>query len=100
MDPALAFAQGWNVVYSNVVSTPAELVATAVLFQFWISVNNAIWITIFGGLCVISNLLFVGVYGELEFGFSMLKIILILMVNLMVSRKHRTNILGRRLTSL
>ena len=88
MDPALAFAQGWNVVYSDMVSIPGELVATAVLFQFWFSVNNAIWITVFGILVVFSNLLFVRVYGELEFGFSMLKIILILMINIMVSQDN------------
>ena len=85
VDPALAFAQGWNNVYSNVVSIPGELVATAVLFQFWLSVNNAIWISVFAALCVVTNLFMVRLYGELEFGFSMLKILLIVMVNIMVS---------------
>lgn len=42
VDPALAFANGWNQVYSYLVSIPAELSATAVIVEFWVTVNNAI----------------------------------------------------------
>ncbi len=42
VDPALSFADGWNLVYSYMVSIPAEIVAAAVLIQFWVTVNNAI----------------------------------------------------------
>ncbi|EHK98491.1 putative proline-specific permease [Glarea lozoyensis 74030] len=88
VDPALSFAQGWNSIYSSLVSLPAEIVAAAVIVEFWTqAVNSAVWITIFGILLVISNLLFVRVYGELEFGFASLKIMLIIGVNIM-------NILG------
>ncbi|KAJ5976424.1 hypothetical protein N7481_010131 [Penicillium waksmanii] len=41
-DPDLAFANGWNQIYSYLVSIPAELVATAVIVEFWTTVNNAI----------------------------------------------------------
>jgi len=65
-DPALSFAQGWNQIYSSAVGLPAEIVATAVLMEFWVNVNNAgvlqalfilaclitdfllVWITVFG----------------------------------------------------
>lgn len=83
-DPALSFANGWNQVYSYMVSIPAEIVAAAVLIQFWETyISNAVWITVFGLLMVLTAVMFVRVYGELEFGFSMLKIALILMVNIM-----------------
>lgn len=77
-DPALSFAQGWNTVYSTCMSLPAEITAAAVLIDFWSTLNNGIWITILGLLLFASNLFFVRVYGELEFCFSMLKIMLII----------------------
>ncbi|KAH6716728.1 putative amino acid permease [Leptodontidium sp. MPI-SDFR-AT-0119] len=83
VDPALSFANGWNLVYSYIVSIPAELVAAAVLVEFWLTINSAIWITIFGVLMIITSSLFIRVYGELEFGFSMMKIALIVGVNIM-----------------
>ncbi|RHZ46220.1 aromatic amino acid and leucine permease [Aspergillus thermomutatus] len=82
-DPALAFANGWNQVYSYLVSIPAELTAAAVIVEFWVTVNNAIWITVFGVLMLGTALLFVRVYGELEFGFSMIKIMLVIGINIM-----------------
>ena len=63
-DPALSFANGWNNVYSYMVSLPAEIVAAAVIVDFWTtSVNNAVWITIFGLLLVASNIYLVRIYG-------------------------------------
>ncbi|RLL95225.1 hypothetical protein CFD26_102459 [Aspergillus turcosus] len=82
-DPALAFANGWNQVYSYMVSIPAEMAAAAVIVEFWVTVNNAIWITVFGVVMLITGLVFVRVYGELEFGFSMIKIMLIIGINIM-----------------
>ncbi|KAJ5107812.1 hypothetical protein N7456_004487 [Penicillium angulare] len=82
-DPALAFANGWNQVYSYIVSIPAELVAAAVIVEFWVTINAAIWVTVFGVLMIITALLFVRVYGELEFGFSILKIMLVIGINIM-----------------
>ncbi|PWY64964.1 hypothetical protein BO94DRAFT_615494 [Aspergillus sclerotioniger CBS 115572] len=83
VDPALAFANGWNQIYSYLVSIPSEIVAAAVVIEFWTTINNAIWITVFGLLMLITALLFVRVYGELEFGFSILKIMLVIGINLM-----------------
>lgn len=42
VDPALAFANGWNSIYSSIVSLPAEIVAAAVLVEFWVTVSSAI----------------------------------------------------------
>lgn len=78
VDPALSFANGWNSVYSTMVSLPAEIVAAAVIVDFWTTINNGIWITVFGILLVLSNIILVRIYGELEFGFATLKIMLII----------------------
>jgi amino acid transporter len=93
-DPALAFANGWNQVYSYIVSIPSEIVAAAVIIEFWVTVNNAIWITVLGLLMLSTAFIFVRVYGELEFGFSILKIMLVIGINIMalVSRNLPANI--------
>ncbi|EXL76486.1 hypothetical protein FOPG_08760 [Fusarium oxysporum f. sp. conglutinans race 2 54008] len=82
-DPALAFANGWNQVYSYMVSIPAEIVAAAVIIEYWVTINSAIWITVLGIPMIVSSLLAVRIYGELEFGFSIIKIMLIVGVNIM-----------------
>ncbi|KAF7589358.1 hypothetical protein BBP40_004438 [Aspergillus hancockii] len=82
-DPAMSFANGWNQVYLYLVTIPAEIVAASVLVEFWITVNNAIWITVFSMLVLVTALVFVRFYGELEFVFAILKILLIIGVNLM-----------------
>ncbi|KAH8434640.1 uncharacterized protein LDX57_012282 [Aspergillus melleus] len=83
VDPSLSFANGWNLVYKGLIFIPTEIVAASVLMQFWTDLNSAIWITVFGLLMALCNCLFIGFYGELEFGFAILKIILIFMVNIM-----------------
>lgn len=65
------------------VTLPAEMVAAAIIVQFWSTISPAVWITVFGLLLVLSNLFFVRIYGELEFTFAMLKIMLIIGVNIM-----------------
>lgn len=61
------------------------MTAAAVIVSFWDQTTNAAaYITLFGGLVIISNVLFVRVYGELEFSFATLKILLIIGLNLMV----------------
>jgi amino acid transporter len=89
VDPALSFAQGWNSVYANAILLPAEMVAYAVIIDFWTHINHAVWISVLGALLITSNMLLVSFYGELEFIFAMLKIALIVGINIMVSiRRH------------
>jgi amino acid transporter len=83
LDPAVSFANGWNQVCSYLVTIPAEIVAASILVEFWSSVSSAIWITVFGILILVTALLFIRIYGEIEFVFAMLKIFLILGVNIM-----------------
>lgn len=76
VDPALAFAEGWNSVYSYMVSLPAEITAAGVIVQFWSDINTGIWITVFGIVLVLSNIILVRIYGELEFIVSALSALL------------------------
>ncbi|KAI8626305.1 amino acid permease/ SLC12A domain-containing protein [Xylariaceae sp. FL1651] len=77
VDPALGFAVGWNLVYGNVLSIPSEITAICVLFQFWTDLNPAVFIVIFIVLTVIVGVAFIRVYGEIEFTFAILKILLV-----------------------
>ncbi|KAN0061215.1 hypothetical protein ACQY0O_006954 [Thecaphora frezii] len=77
VDPALGFAVGWNLVYGNLLSIPSEITAICVLFQFWTSLNSAVFIVIFILLTFFVAIAFVRVFGEIEFAFAMIKILLI-----------------------
>ncbi|KAI1433343.1 amino acid permease/ SLC12A domain-containing protein [Xylaria sp. CBS 124048] len=83
VDPALGFAVGWNLVYGNLLSIPSEITAICVLFKFWTDVNPAIFIIIFIILTVIIGVAFIRVYGEIEFTFAILKIILVVFLILL-----------------
>ncbi|ANB11174.1 proline permease PUT4 [Sugiyamaella lignohabitans] len=76
IDPAMSFAYGWLQMWSIIV--PSELVATAVIVSYWTDLSSGIWLTVFIVLSVLSNCWSVRVYGELEFFFAILKILLIL----------------------
>ncbi|KAF8583563.1 hypothetical protein K439DRAFT_1505471 [Ramaria rubella] len=78
VDPALAFAMGWNYWYSYVVLLPTELSAAAVLINFWNkSINNTAWISIC--LVVVATINFLGTqsFGECEFWFASIKVLTI-----------------------
>ncbi|KAI7970144.1 hypothetical protein EIK77_008371 [Talaromyces pinophilus] len=84
VDPALAFAIGWNIVYGNFLSVPSEISAAVVLIQYWNdTINPAVWVTIFIVLSVLVAVIFIGVYGEVEFFFAILKILLVVGIVIM-----------------
>lgn len=70
--------------YQYLISIPAEIVAAAVIVQFWVDVNNAVWITVFSAILFASNVFLVRIYGEVEFTFAILKILLVVGMNIMV----------------
>ncbi|KAI9897903.1 hypothetical protein N3K66_007759 [Trichothecium roseum] len=77
IDPAWGFAIGWNLVYGNILSIPSEITAICVLFEFWTDVSPAVFIVVFIVLTVAVGLTFVRVFGEVEFVFAVLKILLV-----------------------
>ncbi|GAA5995657.1 uncharacterized protein JCM10292_005306 [Rhodotorula paludigena] len=81
LDPSVGFALGWNYWYSWAITIPTEIVAAALVLNYWNGaqqVNVAVWITVF--LIVITSINFIGVkaFGEAEFWFSLIKIIALL----------------------
>lgn len=79
VDPSLGFAMGW-IYWFNWASTYAvELTATGVIIQYWDKdLSIAIFIAIFWVVITLLNFLPVGFYGELEFWFSLIKVITVL----------------------
>lgn len=80
VDPALAFATGWNVVYGCFISVPSEISASVVLIQYWTDINAAVWVTLLIVVSVVVAISFIRVYGEVEFVFAILKILLVIFV--------------------
>ncbi|KAH8879207.1 hypothetical protein GQ53DRAFT_756168 [Thozetella sp. PMI_491] len=78
VSPSMGFMMGWLYFYSFAIFVPFELTASALVINYWQpGVNNAVWITIMLLLVVFLNLLPVRFYGESEFWFAGLKIVLI-----------------------
>ncbi|RAL12003.1 amino acid permease [Aspergillus homomorphus CBS 101889] len=79
VDPSLGFAMGW-IYWFNWASTYAvELTATGMIIKFWNEdLNIAIFIGVFWVVISALNYLPVGFYGELEFWFSLTKVLTVL----------------------
>lgn len=78
LDPSFGFALGYNYYYCFSVFVAAEVVATAIIIQYWnTSVNIGIWITIVLVIILALNMCPVKVYGETEFYFAVIKLIAI-----------------------
>ena len=81
VDPAWGFAIGWNLVYGNVLSIPSEITAICVLFEYWTGgperLNPAVFIVFFIVVTVGVGMALVRVFGEVEFVFAMLKVVLV-----------------------
>ncbi|GAA5984516.1 hypothetical protein JCM11641_007008 [Rhodosporidiobolus odoratus] len=81
VDPSLGFALGWNYWYSWAITIPTEIVASAIVLDYWkgaADVNMAVWITVFIVVICSFNFIGVGAFGEAEFWFSLIKIVTIL----------------------
>ncbi|KAL7409528.1 amino acid permease/ SLC12A domain-containing protein [Mrakia frigida] len=75
LDPSMGFAVGLNFAYCYSISLPVELVASALVIEYWnATISQAAWIAPLFFLILVVNLLPIYVYGELEFWFSAMKI--------------------------
>lgn len=77
IDPAAGFAVGWNLVYGNALSIPSEISAICVLFQYWTDLNSSVFIVIFILLTFAIGIGFVRLFGEIEFAFGTLKLLMV-----------------------
>ncbi|KAL2833842.1 putative proline-specific permease [Aspergillus cavernicola] len=77
VSPSFGFATGWLYVYSMAILAPYEVTAASVVIGYWPnSVHIAVWITIMIVVVVALNSLPVRFYGESEFWFASLKVIM------------------------
>jgi amino acid transporter len=77
VDPAWGVALGYNLVYGNILSIPSEITAICVLFRFWTDINSSIFIIIFIVLTLAVGFSRIRVFGEVEYVFAWLKILLV-----------------------
>lgn len=79
VDESYGFAVGWTVFYNYSVTVAQEVVAVCGLINYWnVTINNAVWCTIFLVTLPMFHCFGVRWFGEGEFYFSIFKIFLIL----------------------
>jgi lysine-specific permease len=79
LDPSLGFAFGWNYWFSWAITLAAELVAGALIVQFWFPhTSGAVWAMGFFALLMMLNLLSVKAYAEAEYWFSGVKVVTVI----------------------
>ena len=74
IDKALGFAWGMGSTYNAII--PSELTAISVIMTYWTDLNSAVFITVFGLFVVFTNIWNVRYYGEIEFFFGIIKLML------------------------
>lgn len=70
-------------MYGTYLSVPSEISAALVLIQYWTDKYPALWISLFIIVTFLVGIVFVGVYGEVEFFFAIIKILLIVGIIIM-----------------
>jgi amino acid permease len=76
IDPSVAFAVGWNYWFSWAITLAAELVAGALIVQFWFPHSNStLWAVGFFSVLLALNLLSVRAYAEAEYWFAGIKVV-------------------------
>ncbi len=79
IDPSLGFAVGWNYWFSWSITLAAELVAGALIVQFWFPHSNStLWAMGFFAVLLMLNLLSVKVYAEAEYWFAGIKVVTVI----------------------
>ncbi|KAJ7708880.1 general APC amino acid permease [Mycena rosella] len=93
VDPAFGFAVGWNYFCANATSVPVEISAAVILMTFWdkdasfhrlfsrtMTSHAAIYTAVIAILICAINIFGVRFFGESEFFFSVIKLILIIVI--------------------
>ncbi|KAK3985151.1 amino acid permease-domain-containing protein [Cladorrhinum sp. PSN332] len=84
VDPAMGFAIGWNLVYGNLLSIPSEATAICVLAKYWDKDLNVVSVIVaFIAVTAAVGMTVVRVFGEVEFVFALLKIMLVVFLIVM-----------------
>jgi lysine-specific permease len=79
VDPSLGFAVGWNYWFSWAITLAAELVAGALIVQFWFPHSDSrLWAMTFFAVLLALNLLSVRAYAEAEYWFAGIKVVTVI----------------------
>ena len=79
IDSSMGFAVGWNYWFSWVVTLAAELVAGALIVQYWFpDSNSTAWVVGFFSVLLALNLLSVRAYAEAEYWFAGIKVVTVI----------------------
>ncbi|KAI8638955.1 amino acid permease-domain-containing protein [Parasitella parasitica] len=79
IDPALGFALGWNYWYNWAVTVAVELTAGSMVMAFWLpNFPSAVWSVVFLALILSLNLFSVKGYGEAEYWFALIKVLVVI----------------------
>ncbi|MDP9805472.1 lysine-specific permease [Trueperella bonasi] len=79
VSPSFGFATGWNYWYNWAITVAAELVAAAIVMQYWLpDVPSWVWSLSFLALLFTFNAISVRGFGESEFWFASIKVITVL----------------------
>jgi yeast amino acid transporter len=79
LDPAWGFAMGWNYALQWLVILPLETVSASIILTYWSpDLPVSAFVSIFLLLIVVINLFGVKGYGEMEFIFSIIKVVMII----------------------
>ena len=102
VDPALGVATGWTYFYCWAISLPVEIVASAIIIQYWDQTTHAaVYMTVCLVLIIAINFFGAKWFGEAEFWFSSMKItaivgLIILGVVLMAGGGPNHDVIGFR----
>lgn len=77
LSPSLGFALGWLYVYSFGMIVAYEFSAMVIIIDYWPNnIHPAVWVVVGFVFFLAINMFPVGVYGETEFWFALIKIIM------------------------
>ncbi|ORY21043.1 general amino acid permease 1 [Naematelia encephala] len=81
LHPSVGFALGWQAVLSHSISLPNEIISGSILIEYWdankTTAHTAAYLTVLMILCAGINFFGARWFGESEFWFSLIKILLI-----------------------
>lgn len=78
VDPSLGFAMGWNFWYNWAITIAAELSAATLIIKYWFPESSSLmWSILFLAIILGINVLSVKGYGESEYWFAMIKIVVV-----------------------
>ncbi|GAB4222278.1 MAG: amino acid permease [Francisella sp.] len=75
VDPALGFSTGWSYWFNWAITVATEVIAAALVMQYWFPGSSILlWSTFFFLLVFSLNVFSVNIYGEVEYWLSFIKI--------------------------